>query len=165
MYFALLDQEKEAQVSYCHFLIINVKTHTETHFWKCRHKNAFTLRRSKQKVTNLAHKHHPVFLQKNGRLEQNRGVVSMKFWICNKNDIKIKVRNVVRVSLLLHKAHSVDWFYSQYLPLQSSQTISSSVFSEIYFSFGFLCYILNCWSVSSVSFFFHFPSGLAYSNI
>ena len=25
MYFALSDQEKEARVSYCHFLIINVK--------------------------------------------------------------------------------------------------------------------------------------------
>ena len=51
MYFALSDQEKEARVSYCHFLIINVKKKNKkkTFFWKCRHENALIWKRSGEK--------------------------------------------------------------------------------------------------------------------
>ena len=81
MYFALFDQEKEAQASYCHFLIINVKKKKKKNpknknlFRKYGHKNAFLLMRDQKKVTNLAHKQCPVFLQENGGLEQKRGMV------------------------------------------------------------------------------------------
>ena len=53
MYFALSDQEKEAWVSYCHFLIINVKKKKKTFFWKCRHKNALIWKRSGEKKRQI----------------------------------------------------------------------------------------------------------------
>ena len=68
MYFALSDQEKEARVSYCHFLIINVKKKKqkknlllEMQAWKCTYMEEIR----GEKVTNLAHKQCPGFLQEN----------------------------------------------------------------------------------------------------
>lgn len=123
MYFALSDQEKEARMSYCHFLIINVKKKKKT-FWKCRHKNPLIWKRSGEKKWQI--------LLTNSALGSYRkmGIRTKQWWwvwdwLCNKNNIKIRWE--MCLSLLLQ---TVLWelIIQSILSFADLQSVGSSVF-------------------------------------